>query len=100
AVLRYAVLGGVVLPLDVAVLPRSLEKALDHELPARARAGGQKTDPGHLRGLLAGPLAARQNGETNQGHAALQELPTAAAMHADTSDSLRGSPVSSAARLV
>src|SRR2546428_8471218 len=71
-----------VLTLDVAVLAQSLEKALDQKRSALARADGQKTDPGYFRGLLAGRLAARQKAETGQGHAALQELATAIAVHA------------------
>src|SRR5207245_10992835 len=61
---------------------QSLEKALDQKRSALARTDGQKTDPGYFRGLLAGRLAARQKAETGQGHAALQELATAIAVHA------------------
>src|SRR5207245_11117439 len=54
------------------------------------RADGQKTYPSYFRGLLAGHLAARQKAETGQGHAALNELATAIAVHShQTAESLR-----------
>jgi hypothetical protein len=45
------------------------------------RADGEKTDPRHFRGLLAGHLAAAQEAETSQDHAPLQKLSAAMAAH-------------------
>jgi len=55
------------------VLAQSLEKALDQERSALARADGQKTDPGYFRGRLSGRRRRQQKAETSQGYVALQE---------------------------
>ena len=67
AVLREAVLDDDVLALDVAVLAQSLEKALDQERPALARADAQKADPVDLPGRLR--LGGERRGEEARGSA-------------------------------
>ena len=62
---------------DVPVLTQSLQKALDHEGPAFARAHGEKTDPGQFLRSQIWRLPAGQEADTNEGQADLQELATA-----------------------
>src|SRR5439155_15099435 len=73
AVVREAVLDDDVLALDAPVVAQPLEKSIDQERPAVARATGQKTDPVDFRGWWR-LLAARQEADTDQGQAALEEL--------------------------